>query len=230
MLINRLVPIEREDPRITRTRNLLIDALNELMGEKSFESITVSEIAERATLNRATFYAHFQDKFALLEYSIRSLVRSQLQAELNADPSLSEMIEKMLRVVCGLLEGYEKHCPAPRGQMQALSEKQIKDEIYTLLLQRLEASKPNRPQQASVQQTAMVTSWAIYGAAFQWSQQNKRQPVAELVRQVLPLITANLQAYLPAKPERLTSPQRSAAGRAPSGLLNYNLRLHPQFL
>lgn len=219
---------EREDPRITRTRNLLIDALNALMGEKSFESITVSEIADRATLNRATFYAHFQDKFALLEYSIRSLVRSQLQAELEADAGLVEMIEKMLRVVCSLLEGYEKHCPAPRGQMQALSEKQIKDELYTLLLQRLQASKPNRPQRASVQQTAMVASWAIYGAAFQWAQQSKRQAVAELCQQVLPLITANLEAYLPAgKPEG--SARRAAAGRAPSAFLSHQLCFHHQF-
>ncbi|MCW5876067.1 MAG: TetR family transcriptional regulator [Anaerolineales bacterium] len=225
MLIKESPLSEREDPRITRTRKLLIDALNELMGEKSFEAITVSEIAERATLNRATFYAHFQDKFALLEYSMRNLVRSRLHAELGANSSLAEMIETLLRVVCEMVEGNEKHCPPPRGQMQALAEKQIKDEIYTVLLQRLESAGGSRRQAASAQQTAMVTAWAIYGAAFQWSQQGKRQSLDELVRQVLPLLTANLQAYLPSQADA----RRAVAGRTPSALFHHHLRLHHHF-
>src|ERR1700739_2326499 len=62
---------ERLDPRIRRTRQLLQDALKRLLEEKKFDKITIQEIAEAATLNRATFYAHYPDKFALLEELIR---------------------------------------------------------------------------------------------------------------------------------------------------------------
>src|SRR6202167_1883316 len=55
------------DPRIRRTRKLLQGALGSLMQTKSFDEISVQDITEAATVNRATFYDHYTDKFALLE-------------------------------------------------------------------------------------------------------------------------------------------------------------------
>ncbi len=46
----------------------------ELIHEKPFDRITVSEIAERADVARATFYLHFDDKDALLLSSLDTLV------------------------------------------------------------------------------------------------------------------------------------------------------------
>src|SRR5271154_4977444 len=54
-------------PRIRRTRHLLQQALEKLLESKEFEDISVQDIAEAATVNRATFYDHYTDKFALLE-------------------------------------------------------------------------------------------------------------------------------------------------------------------
>ena len=51
----------RIDPRVTRTRKLLLDAFVSLQAEKAFDDITVQDIATRATVNRATVYAHFVD-------------------------------------------------------------------------------------------------------------------------------------------------------------------------
>ncbi len=39
----------------------------ELLGTKSLQAISVQDIAERSTLNRATFYDHYTDKFALFQ-------------------------------------------------------------------------------------------------------------------------------------------------------------------
>ena len=61
----------RLDPRIRRTRQLLHDALRRLLEEKEFDKVTIQDITEAATLNRATFYAHYPDKFALLGELIR---------------------------------------------------------------------------------------------------------------------------------------------------------------
>ncbi|HEY9126058.1 MAG TPA: TetR/AcrR family transcriptional regulator, partial [Acidobacteriaceae bacterium] len=58
---------EVRDPRIRRTRQLLQGALESLMRTRSFEEISVQEIAEAATVNRATFYDHYNDKFGLLD-------------------------------------------------------------------------------------------------------------------------------------------------------------------
>lgn len=55
----------KQDRRIRRTRWLLRQAMAELMNEKEFKDITVKEIAERADLNRGTFYFHYTDTYDL---------------------------------------------------------------------------------------------------------------------------------------------------------------------
>ena len=47
---------QKLDPRIRRTRGLLQDALKRLLEEKEFDKISIQDIAQAATLNRATFY------------------------------------------------------------------------------------------------------------------------------------------------------------------------------
>src|ERR1700693_4718688 len=58
---------EVRDPRIRRTRQLLQGALRTLMETKNFDEIAVQDITEAATVNRATFYDHYTDKYALLD-------------------------------------------------------------------------------------------------------------------------------------------------------------------
>src|ERR1700758_1050377 len=58
---------EATDPRILRSRQMLMEALVRLLIRKEFDGISVQEIADEATLNRATFYLHYADKNALLQ-------------------------------------------------------------------------------------------------------------------------------------------------------------------
>jgi AcrR family transcriptional regulator len=62
-----------EDLRVRRTRKLLQKALLEAASEKGFAHVTVSDITERAMVNRATFYRHYEDKYALLTHYIEEL-------------------------------------------------------------------------------------------------------------------------------------------------------------
>ena len=66
------LPLESQDPRIRRTRNLLQQALSQLLRTRDFDKLSVQEITDAAGLNRATFYAHYPDKFALLECMVAS--------------------------------------------------------------------------------------------------------------------------------------------------------------
>src|SRR3712207_5429822 len=81
---------KRIDPRVKRTRDLLVRAFNELVEEKGHSGLTVQEIAERATINRATFYAHFRDQYELFDYVISEAFREELRRRLPAPPELSE--------------------------------------------------------------------------------------------------------------------------------------------
>src|SRR4030065_709381 len=82
MLLKQEQDEKKVDPRIKRTRQLLQQALMDLMREKSFQAIPVHDIAEGATVNRVTFYAHFEDKYALLEYTMREMFKQRLRSQL----------------------------------------------------------------------------------------------------------------------------------------------------
>jgi AcrR family transcriptional regulator len=61
------------DRRVRRTRAAIINALTDLIIEKGYESVTVSDIIERADVGRSTFYAHFTDKRDVFDDTIAEL-------------------------------------------------------------------------------------------------------------------------------------------------------------
>ena len=58
----RRVMNNKHDRRSQRTRHLLSAAFVELMREKGYGAVTVSDIIERANIGRSTFYSHYRDK------------------------------------------------------------------------------------------------------------------------------------------------------------------------
>ena len=64
----------KTDLRIQRTQKAIVDAFYELLDEKSFGSITVIDICDRALINRGTFYTHFEDKYSLLDKCISDIM------------------------------------------------------------------------------------------------------------------------------------------------------------
>lgn len=58
--------LEKEDKRVRRTKRLLKEAFIELLKEKEFDKVTVTNIIEKADFNRTTFYNHYQDKYDLI--------------------------------------------------------------------------------------------------------------------------------------------------------------------
>ncbi|MGI5977212.1 MAG: TetR/AcrR family transcriptional regulator C-terminal domain-containing protein [Candidatus Limivicinus sp.] len=50
------------------TKRALANALKTLMNEKHFEKISVSDICEKCSMNRKSFYYHFKDKYDLVNW------------------------------------------------------------------------------------------------------------------------------------------------------------------
>lgn len=98
----------RVDPRVTRTQNLIRDALKSLLSEKGFESTSVQDIAARATVNRATFYAHFQDKFALLDAVIRDALRQCLSEDDPMGSDVRSLLSAVGKSVFGFVTAHRK--------------------------------------------------------------------------------------------------------------------------
>ncbi|MBQ3136109.1 MAG: TetR/AcrR family transcriptional regulator [Clostridia bacterium] len=66
--------IEKNDIRVTRTYNQLINGMIVLLSEKSFDDVSVMEICEASGVHRATFYKHFNDKFEFLNFCFDSML------------------------------------------------------------------------------------------------------------------------------------------------------------
>lgn len=84
---------EKQDRRSQRTRHLLSQAFVQLLREKGYSAITVSDLIERANIGRSTFYSHFRDKDDLFVNELDRVIdvlshRIPEQEELPFFPSL----------------------------------------------------------------------------------------------------------------------------------------------
>src|SRR5262245_49030717 len=99
------------DPRVKRTRELLQKAFIELSQKKHIQSITVQDITALAEVNRATFYAHFEDKFALLDYTVREAFQKTLKDKLPDAPTFTPATLRTLTLAtCEFLAQFIGHC------------------------------------------------------------------------------------------------------------------------
>jgi AcrR family transcriptional regulator len=183
---------EKLDPRVKRTRNLILHAFSELLAEKNFESISVQDVTDKAEINRATFYAHFQDKYALLDRSITKLFRQQIEKRmLDACHYTPENLRSLILVVCEFLARLHSECAQPHQQFESLVEGTIKKEIFELLSHWLVQSKSRIPTEIP----ATVATWAIYGLASFYSHNKKRPALETFVDEALPLVAVNLEQF-----------------------------------
>lgn len=165
----------RVDPRVTRTRKLIRDSLVSLLAEKSFESISVQDIAERATVNRATFYAHFPDKFALLDAVVREDVAARLS---EGDPlSVSNTRAMLLAVGKNVFTFVSSHrkCRVDRD-FEPQFQRAIEGELSDFL-------SPNFGHC-----TAMLVASALVGSAMSWRHQAPKSPPEPIVTNIVDIL------------------------------------------
>ncbi len=55
------------DRGVRKTKDAIKKALEEVLSEKNFDQITVTEICDKADISRITFYTHYEDKFTMVE-------------------------------------------------------------------------------------------------------------------------------------------------------------------
>jgi AcrR family transcriptional regulator len=95
------------DRRAQRTRESLIHALLELIEEKHYDQISVQDIVELANVGRSTFYAHYENKDALLNSGFEHLLDHLVQwIVLNEDGQLVFNTTMLFRHAQGHYEVY----------------------------------------------------------------------------------------------------------------------------
>lgn len=181
---------EKLDPRVRRTRGLILQAFNDLLAEKTFESISVQDVTDKAQLNRATFYAHFQDKYALLDHAINQMFMQEIEKRtLNVCSYSPDNLRNLILAVCEFLGKLHTSCAQPHDQFESLVEGTIKKQIFDLLSYWLRKSK------LPTELPATVATWAIYGLASHYSHMKKRPALEKFVDEAFPLVAINLEQF-----------------------------------
>jgi AcrR family transcriptional regulator len=189
--------VNEADPRVKRTRKLLQDALLDLLAEKSFDAITVQDIAERSTINRATFYTHYVDKYELFAGYVHQWFRKALGQHLSDCAGLSRTnLQLAIRASMEALAELDDHCK-PTETMQLPIMSAVQEELAALLLGWLERVPTHAAHRnAPLETTAAGLSWAIFGAALNWSRMPERSPAEPTAARIGDLLIEGLASVV----------------------------------
>lgn len=113
------------DPRIRRTKVSIIDAFLELLSEKNFNDITVSDITRKARIARPTFYLHYKTKQDLLVEYLDEVFKKYLE---EIQPVLNQKDQYTLSIA--LFNQVQKNEPYLRSLLNGDTTIIIQDKLH----------------------------------------------------------------------------------------------------
>src|SRR6202040_415722 len=172
-------PAENTDPRILRSRRMLMESLLRLLTRKEFVDISIQEIADEATLNRATFYLHYQDKNALLQAMTAARFRDLIARRGLSFTNCDGALRAIALGVCDYL-AETAGCP---GQLAKMPLEGSIIPVVEGVFQEGAAKHAMAPG-ADPKLLATTAAWAIFGAARRWYQTSDRIPAEEMAAKI----------------------------------------------
>jgi AcrR family transcriptional regulator len=170
---------ESTDPRILRSRRMLMEALARLLIRKEFDAISIQEIADEATLNRATFYLHYPDKNALLQAMTAARFRDLIERR---GVSFTDCDGALWAIVLGVCDYLAESTGCP-GQLAKMAlEGSIIPVVEAIF--REGAAKHGVTSETDADLLAAAAAWAIFGAAQAWYRTLDRIPAEEMATKI----------------------------------------------
>jgi AcrR family transcriptional regulator len=172
------------DPRILRSRRMLMESLAKLLIEKGVEDISVQEIADEATLNRATFYLHYPDKSALLQAMTESRFRDLIARRGITFTDCSGALRAIALGVCDYL-AETTGCPSQLARMS------LEGSIIPVVEGMFKEGLALHGSAPGVDTALRATSaaWAVFGAARSWFQTPNRIPAEEMAARIETMVS-----------------------------------------
>jgi len=170
---------ETTDPRILRSRRMLMESLAKLLTKKEFEDISVQEIADEATLNRATFYLHYPDKSALLQAMTEARFRDLIERRSISFTDCDGALRAIALGVCDYLTE-TTNCPAQLARIP------LEGSIIPVVEGMFKEGLAHHEIAPGVDPALLATTaaWAVFGAARRWFETAKRIPADEMAAKI----------------------------------------------
>jgi AcrR family transcriptional regulator len=115
-------PTRPQRPRLSRdeVRERLVSAATELVRDRSFYDLSVTDVTERAGIERTIFYRHFDDLADLLLRAATEAVESLYQAQVEMDAGREEGdLDAVRAAVEPAVRVYQQHGPVIRAVTEA---------------------------------------------------------------------------------------------------------------
>jgi AcrR family transcriptional regulator len=187
----------RKDPRVMRTRKLIMDSFLKVSKKRDFKDIKIIDITTEATVNRATFYYHFMDKYDLREKLIKEDLMMNVLGQIDEEEELNEvLITKIFLSMIRYRGKLETECKRNYQQLSSTIEAVMKKELQDILYKRL-LKQNHLENEESLRMTAVMLSWAVYGAMLDW-QANSALTAEDYIKKAMP----NLEMYLKVQEKR----------------------------
>jgi AcrR family transcriptional regulator len=188
---------ETTDPRILRSRRMLMEALATLLIKKEFHDISIQEIADEATLNRATFYLHYPDKSALLQAMTAARFRDLVARRGLSFSDCDGALRAIALGVCDYL-AESTGCPTQLAKMS------LEGSIIPVVESWFREGAARHPAApgADPELLATTAAWAIFGAARRWYQTPDRIPAEEMASRIEAIVKPLLLAASISEPGR----------------------------
>lgn len=189
--------INQDDPRVLRTRQLIKEAFGTLLQKKGFDAITIKDIAQKAAINRATFYAHYEDKYALLEDIIEQAFNKMFPEQiLDAQEFTDEICNKLIIMTYNYILAFYKTCRMDSKSIATLVDEKIRNMLKQMLESIfLKGHTFRAKDNLNIKMISAMTCSAIYGGAYSWFKDGENDRTDLLVDIVRPYVMKGLDMY-----------------------------------
>lgn len=185
---------KKVDLRILKTKKSLYESLLQMMKEKTFEEIKVSDICKKAYINRSTFYAHFEDKYMLLDALIKDLKESLLE-ELSKNKNISNSKEYYMELIKVLLDHVEKkreiYMSIMINNRNSIAMDMIYDTLNEDIMKRLEEENKESKSKIPSEFVTKFYLGAIINIGMEWLKNKNYYSREEIIRYLEELIPEN---------------------------------------
>jgi len=175
----------KTDPRVLRTRKLIMDSFIELSAKKEFKDITIKDITTEAMINRATFYYHFEDIYDLLEKALSEVLLVNLNFDIYQNKDLNE--ESFISIfiaITNFQKGLSTRCH--RGYEDTIA-RIIREQLEIIFYKMLVKQNATKEDEA-LKKVAVILSWGIYGASIEWRRNGMTVPPEEFIKSAIPYL------------------------------------------
>jgi AcrR family transcriptional regulator len=180
----------KTDPRVLRTRRLIMDSFIELSAKKEFKDITIKDITTEAMINRATFYYHFEDIYDLLEKALSEVLLVNLNEDVYKSDKLNEeAFIHIFTAITNFQKSLSNRCH--RGYEDTIAriiKEQLEIVFYKMLIKQSTTEDKEAPKT-----NAVILSWGIYGASVEWKRSGMTIPPEDFIKPSIPYLLSGIE-------------------------------------